>query len=238
MKTTVAQFIPIIIIITLLSYSKEFVNMSYTILGKVLSIGLILFYTNLDKYVGLVLCLLIIVYYQSDYVENMLNTDDMMNQLFENFEASKKGVSTEKKQGVKQIQEGDKKTSQLQENMSSLADVYVDTKKETEETEDTDENDDNKDTVEGMTTINAFRRENCTGNQLMNKTSKVKPDMTKHVFPNVEFKNGQCNVCDSTCDFSIIENRLNTEKELFSKFSRDENKPNKSKKETKCKHCK
>ena len=87
MKTTIAQFIPIIIIITLLSYSKEFVNMSYTILGKVLSIGLILFYTHLDKYVGLVLCLLIIVYYQSDYVENMLNTDDMMNQLFENFEA-------------------------------------------------------------------------------------------------------------------------------------------------------
>ena len=32
---------------------------------------------------------------------------------------------------------------------------------------------------------------------------------------NVEFKKGHCNVCDSTCDFSIIENRLKTEKELF-----------------------
>jgi hypothetical protein len=44
---------------------------------------------------------------------------------------------------------------------------------------------------------------------------KVKPDMIGHIFPNVEFKEGECNVCDSTCKFSIIENRLKTEKELF-----------------------
>ena len=235
MKTTIAQFIPIVIIISLLSYSKEFVNMSYTILGKILSICLILFYTHLDKYVGLVLCLLIIVYYQSDYVENMLNTDAHMNKLFENFEASNKKVSTETKQGVKQIQEGDTKTPQLQENMSLLTDVYADNK---QKMEGHDENADTKGKVEGMTTINDFRKDNCTGNQLMDKNSKVKPDMTKHIFPNVEFKNGQCNVCDSTCDFSIIENRLNTEKELFSKFSRDENMQNTSNKETKCNDCK
>ena len=235
MKTTIAQFIPIVIIISLLSYSKEFVNMSYTILGKILSICLILFYTHLDKYVGLVLCLLIIVYYQSDYVENMLNTDAHMNKLFENFEASNKKVSTETKQGVKQIQEGDTKTPQLQENMSLLTDVYADNK---QKMEGHDENDDTKGKVEGMTTINDFRKDNCTGNQLMDKNSKVKPDMTKHIFPNVEFKNGQCNICDSTCDFSIIENRLNTEKELFSKFSRDENMQNTSNKETKCNDCK
>jgi hypothetical protein len=30
-----------------------------------------------------------------------------------------------------------------------------------------------------------------------------------------EFKDGECNVCESTCRFSIIENRLKTEKELF-----------------------
>ena len=68
MKTTVAQFIPIIVIITLLSYSKEFVNMSTTILGKIFAICIVLFYTSLDKYMGLVLCLLVIVYYQSDFV--------------------------------------------------------------------------------------------------------------------------------------------------------------------------
>ena len=71
----------------------------------------------------------------------------------------------------------------------------------------------------------------------MNKNMKVKPDMTKHIFPTVEFKESQCNVCDSACEFSIIENRLNTEKELFSKFSRDENKPNKSNKKTECEQC-
>jgi len=82
MKTTVAQFIPIILIITLLSYSKEFVNMSNTILGKIFAICIVLFYTSLDKYMGLVLCLLVIVYYQSYFVESMLNTDDVMDKLF------------------------------------------------------------------------------------------------------------------------------------------------------------
>jgi hypothetical protein len=234
MKTTIAQFIPIIIIVSLLSYSKEFVNMSYTILGKIVAICFVLFYTHLDKYVGLVLCLLVIVYYQSEFVENMLNTDDMMNQLFENFETSKKEVSIEKKQGEKQIQEGNIKNAQLQENMSSLSDVYADTKTESGKT---DKTDNNEEAIEGMTTINAFRKENCKGNQLMNKNMKVKPDMTKHIFPTVEFKKSQCNVCDSACEFSIIENRLNTEKELFSKFSRDENKPNKSNKKTECEQC-
>jgi hypothetical protein len=51
---------------------------------------------------------------------------------------------------------------------------------------------------------------------------KVKPEMVSHIFPELKFKNSECNVCDNTCEFSIIENRLKNEKELFSTFSRDE----------------
>ena len=227
MKTTVAQFIPIIMIITLLSYSNEFVNMSKTILGKIFAICIVLFYTSLDKYMGLVLCLLVIVYYQSDFVENMLNTDDTMDKLFENFESSKKEELSNPTQGDKQIQDGDKKQSQLQENMSSLSDVYAaDTQKDPDEDEESD--------TEGMTTVSDFRKQNCKGKKLLSKGSEVKPDMVKHIFPNVEFTNHTCNVCDDSCNFSIIENRLKTEKELFSKFSRDEN----NIKESACSQCK
>ena len=236
MKTTVAQFIPIIVIITMLSYSKEFVNMSNTILGKIFAICIVLFYTSLDKYMGLVLCLLVIVYYQSDFVESMLNTDDMMDKLFENFEASKKEALSNPKHGDKQIQDGDKKNTQLQENMSSLSDVYAaDTKKDTDKTdnqiEDGKEGMTNR--TEGMTTVNKFRKENCKGNKLLSKGSEVKPDMVKHIFPNVEFTDHTCNVCDESCNFSIIENRLKAEKELFSKFSRDED----NVKESACSQC-
>ena len=241
MKTTVAQFIPIILIITLLSYSKEFVNMSNTILGKIFAICIVLFYTSLDKYMGLVLCLLVIVYYQSDFVESILNTDDMMDKLFENFESSKKEALSNPIQSDKQIQDGDKKKSQLQENMSSLSDVYaVDT--ENHQTKDEEPNKEGMATrkegmttrKEGMTTVSNFRKENCKGNKLISKGSEVKPDMVKHIFPNVEFAENTCNVCDDSCNFSIIENRLQTEKELFSKFSRDED----NVKESACSQCK
>lgn len=229
---TIAEFIPIFIIISLLWYSRSFINMSYSVLGKLIAIGIVLFYTHLDKYLGLVVCLLVIIYYQSDYVENMLNTNDIMDKLFENFEESKKNVSTNTVNGLTKIQDGDKKTSKLQENMSILTDVYVDNKKDEEVKED-----DNPSTVEGMTTIDDFRKKNCKRNQLMFKDMKVNQDMSRHVFPSIDFKNGPCNVCDDTCEFSILENRLKTEKELFSKFSRDEENINEplSKECTQCK---
>jgi len=87
---------------------------------------------------------------------------------------------------------------------------------------------------EGMTTVSDFRKENCKGKKLLSKGSEVKPDMVKHIFPKVEFAEHTCNVCDESCNFSIIENRLQTEKELFSKFSRDED----NVKESACSQCK
>ena len=44
----------------------------------------------------------------------MLNTDDIMDKLFENFESSKKEALSNPIQSYKQIQDGDKKKSQLQ----------------------------------------------------------------------------------------------------------------------------
>ena len=44
-QNIVAQFIPIIIIFLFLSKNKEFIAFSKTILGKIISIGLIIFYT-------------------------------------------------------------------------------------------------------------------------------------------------------------------------------------------------
>lgn len=218
MKSVVSQFIPIILIVLLLSCSKTFVNFSYSILGKVIALLIIMFYTHLDKYVGLVICLLIIIYYQSDYVENMLNTDDIMNKMFENFESAKisNPKARETEHTVEEIQGGDNKTSQLQENMSSLADVYPTT--ENNDSIDADEVEEDK---EGFTTKDQFRKENCRGKELVHKNMSVKQDMVSHVFPNIKMNKGECNICDNGCDFSIGD-KLTHEKELFSKFSRDE----------------
>ena len=208
MKATIAQFIPIILILIMLTYSKEFVEFSHSILGKLAAITLVLFYTHLDKYVGVVLCLFVIVYYQSDFVENMLNTDDIMNEMAESVKESTSGIKVDDSMpNIDKIQGRDQKQTSLSESMSNLSDVYPSVEPMEHENEPSK--------AESVNVVNGFRKENCNGTDLMYKDMKVKPDMIGHIFPNVEFKDGECNVCDSTCKFSIIENRLRTEKELF-----------------------
>ena len=75
LKVTIAQFIPIIIIFLLFSSFRKVVQFSHTILGKLFAIGIIMFYTYLDVVLGVFSCALIIFFYQSDIVENMLNMD-------------------------------------------------------------------------------------------------------------------------------------------------------------------
>ena len=199
MKTTIAQFIPIIITMLLLSYSKEFVQFSHSILGKLTALALILFYTYLDKYLGGVICLSIIIYYQSEYVENMLNTDDIMDKLVEKFEQNKNAEDDNQQvSGVEQTASV-KQQPKLNESMSILSRIYGS----------------KSNTNEGMSVIDQFRDEHCKGTTLMHKDMKVKQDMIEHIYPNIQFNKGKCNICDSTCDFSIIENRLKTEKALL-----------------------
>jgi len=210
MKTTIAQFIPIILIAILLSYSREFVEFSQNMLGKITGLAIVLFYTYLDKYVGLVLCLILIIYYQSDFVENMLNTDDIMNKMFENFEQQKIKEVKEKMSTIEPVKP---KQSPLSESMSTITDVYPVKK--------LDEDEDEEEEEEGMNVINKFRQDNCKGTQLIYKHEPVKPDMVGHIFPNIQFNRDKCNPCDNGCDISIIENRLIAENELISKSSRD-----------------
>ena len=192
----------------MLTYSREFVQFSHSILGKVAAIALVLFYTHLDKYVGVVLCLFVIVYYQSDFVENMLNTDDIMNEMAESIKESTSGRKVKDiESNIDKIQGRDKKQTSLSESMSNLTDVYP--------TVEPMDDEDEPSKTESVSVVNDFRKENCKGTDLMYKDMKVKMDMIGHIFPNVEFKDGECNVCESTCKFSIIENRLKTEKELF-----------------------
>ena len=77
MKKLLLQFIPIIIAFLLLTYFKGVANFSRTILGKLVAVLVILFYSCIDRLYGLLLCGLVILYYQSDFIENMLNWSDI-----------------------------------------------------------------------------------------------------------------------------------------------------------------
>ncbi len=76
MKHILVQFIPIIAIFLLLTYTEKMVIFSNTGLGKLLIICIVLFYTSIDKLYGILVCLLFILFFQSDTVENMLNRNN------------------------------------------------------------------------------------------------------------------------------------------------------------------
>jgi len=71
-EEVVCQFIPIFLIFLLLTRFKKVSVFSRTVLGKWMAICIIVFYTVvMDKYVGLFVCALFILFYQTDFVESM-----------------------------------------------------------------------------------------------------------------------------------------------------------------------
>ena len=85
-QNIVAQFIPIIIIFLFLSKNKEFIAFSKTILGKIISIGLIIFYTIIDKFLGLFICAIIILFYQYKYKESFDFIQDNIEYIQDNID--------------------------------------------------------------------------------------------------------------------------------------------------------
>jgi hypothetical protein len=69
----IEDFIPIILLLILLYKPTDFVLASESILGKLCAVLLIIFYTSLDPINGLLICTIVILYYQSDFVEMVLN---------------------------------------------------------------------------------------------------------------------------------------------------------------------
>lgn len=72
-KKLLINFIPIILLFILLSYTEQFIRISGTVLGKLFAVFIVLFYTSIDIIHGILAAGLIILYYQSDIVESMLN---------------------------------------------------------------------------------------------------------------------------------------------------------------------
>ena len=68
---------------------------------------------------------------------------------------------------------------------------------------------------------NEFRENHCENGMLKHKNMNVNPDMTSHVFSDVNFKHEKCNVCSPNCRFSIIETKFKAESNVKSKCSKN-----------------
>lgn len=86
------EIIPIIILFSFAYYSNEIEEISNTVLGKLLAICIIIYYTNENPLYGLLFCLLMIIYYQikdmckikDENIWNMNNTVDEVKLLDNN----------------------------------------------------------------------------------------------------------------------------------------------------------
>jgi hypothetical protein len=203
----IIQFIPILIIYALLSYSNMFVKFSFTILGKLIAILIIILYTKIDIAVGIFICGLIILYYQSDYVENMLNIDDVIDiDNIPNFDFDDLSID---------LDMGKNQPTNFEDDGIYLLPIEPEKKKTRFSKEKIRRQKKEKRVIEKMSnqkdSIEKFRKQYCNGNELKYKGISVKKDMIEHVFPEINFFGKSCSPCSNNCSFSIIESKLKTE---------------------------
>lgn len=197
MINTIAQFIPIVVIYLLLSQYKGCVLFSHTIFGKLLAVSLILFYVSIDKIIGLFVCALIILFYQMDCVDFVLNNEafnDIQGQTEEELKEEKTPPPPKYKE-TKTAKPSNKEDIETFENYNT--------------TYGSDETFKVNETVQ-----NTFREQNCKKGILKYKNMSVNNEMASHVFPEVTFKDEHCNVCNPTCKFSIIEAKFKAENKI------------------------
>jgi hypothetical protein len=197
MKKIIAQFVPMILIFLFLSKSNEFFQFSKTILGKIIAILLIIFYVSVDKFVGLFVCALVVLFYQSDNIEGMETIDQNEVEAVQSENDVDDGTYTyiedSSKTSASPVEVIEKKMLTL--GLTDSGPIFRG-------------NEDD------------FRKQNCEKGVLKHKNLNVKHEMAEHIFPEMKFREGICNPCDKTCEISIIEGKLKTENEIKPSFTR------------------
>jgi len=73
MKDIIVKLLPIVLVSILFLYKEDTIEFSHTILGRLIAVSIILFYISCNILYGLLACLLVILYYQFDFVEERSN---------------------------------------------------------------------------------------------------------------------------------------------------------------------
>jgi hypothetical protein len=207
-ESILVDFIPIILIYSFAVDTRRAIMFSSTILGKLLAVSIVIFYTAINPAFGALICMITLVYYQSDFVEEILNiergerTEQELAALASTYSSFSPGP---------QWASADASTKFAEGFQSNAADLYAYTpgqsyRKDAEH-------------LLGKTEKNAelkaiFRKENCRAGVLHHRGSEINPEMTQHIFREIRMEGEKCNPCDPDCAFSIIESRINAESEI------------------------
>jgi len=79
-RKIISEFIPIFLLFLFIAYPKVFVPFSHTILGRLIAVLIIVFYSIIDITFGGLACVIVILYYQTDYAEGMTDISTLNDQ--------------------------------------------------------------------------------------------------------------------------------------------------------------
>jgi len=206
-----SQLIPIILTFIFLKYTNMSVVVSHTVLGKLFAIALIVFYTRIDAILGLFVCLFVIYYYQTDYVEGMKDGSDESIPQHSMVEKSENPDEEEKEEKEEEDKEDKKKDSGTSTNYQDIAKVIlpINTPPDSESFANYETSYQTEPSVFGADVHpcpkkQKFTQEHCEHQTLKYKNQPVRPDITNHIFTEISFNDTPCNICDKGCKYNII----------------------------------
>jgi len=198
------DFSLIILIFLFVSRPKEMKQFSHSVLGRLIAVLMIVFYSMVKLFYGLFFCVIVIYYYQLETNENMLNIHEGF--FWEWMEETGKTTSFDKK--------------------VHNSTVYMSYNPEnTYQNEGSNFNRDSISNTRPLESIQAlhsetgeqeqqFRDDNCSSDVLKYNDLTVNPEMAEHIFNDLKFDGNPCNPCNPACKFSIIEKKIKIEEEL------------------------
>ena len=199
----IEQYLPILLLILFLLFPSTFILQSNTILGKLISILLIVIYTNVHVLYGISVCLFVIFYYQSDYIYSIIQS--------ENFQPKEIKEQKENFQPKEQ-----KENFQSKENMipqrnsvytdSSLGEYKINSDKIDELLLDFNKAYSGEKLPIQSESETIFRKQKCNDKlELVYKNKIIRNnDMIPYIFSELQFENDTpCNPCDPACPFAI-----------------------------------
>ena len=203
----IVEWVAIMTICLFVYFPHQMIEWSETSLGKLFALSIIVYYTMVDPLFGIVACCLIIVYYQLDLHKTNIAIhrdtilSEYMTTMTETISENNDGKRDLEDSFFKGYTQGESSVfsyTSFSEPVDYNENVLLRGSKKQE-------------------LLNYFRKEHCDKNgKLKYKKNIVRPEMVEHVFREVKFNNefAKCNPCDESCEFSIIEERLNKEEYL------------------------
>ena len=171
-RKLVTQGLPIALIILYILFPVHFVQVSEHPLGKFIAVMMIVLYTYQDMMHGLLLCLLVILFYHKE-VEGFVSetTQNYVDFLPKPSRKSHADFENHLEKDFTHVEEAYPNTLQPVKKVSEFL----------------------------------FRRDYCDAslNRIKYKNQNVKNCLLTHVYPELQFRDAECNTCDKTCHFNV-----------------------------------